>query len=66
MSEDRPEIRQWLAERGYPPAVIDKILLRLDDFDARIKRESVFDAIQTGEIDIDSIIKDALGDQGAK
>ena len=35
MPHDRPEIEQWSAERGYPPAAIEKILLRLDQFDSK-------------------------------
>jgi hypothetical protein len=62
MSQPRPEIEQWLAERGYPPAAIAKILERLDHFDTKINRESVFDAMETGELDMDALIKDALGD----
>lgn len=60
---ERPEIEQWLADRGYPPEAIKKILERLDGFDAKINRDSVFDAMETGEIDMDSLIKEALGDQ---
>ena len=60
---ERPEIEQWLSERGYPQAAIEKILERLDRFDDKINRESVFDAISTGELDMDSLIKEALGDQ---
>jgi hypothetical protein len=60
MTQDRPEIEQWLAERGYPPAAITKILQRLDRFDSKINRESVFDAMETGELDMDALIKDAL------
>ena len=62
MSHERPEIEGWLAERGYTPAVIEKILQRLDQFDAKVNRESVFDAMETGEFDMDALIKDALGD----
>jgi hypothetical protein len=60
MASPRPELTQWLAERGYSDKQIAKILARLDDFDARINRESVFDAIDTGEFDFDAFIKDAL------
>lgn len=60
MSTDRPEIQQWLAERGYPPAAIEKILERLDRFDSKINRDSVFDAMETGELDMDALIKEAL------
>jgi hypothetical protein len=63
MSQPRPEIEQWLAERGYPPAAIAKILERLDRFDSKINRDSVFDAMETGELDMDAIIKEALGDE---
>jgi hypothetical protein len=60
---ERPEIEQWLTDRGYPPEAIKKILERLDSFDAKVNRESVFDAMETGEIDMDSLIKEALGDK---
>jgi hypothetical protein len=63
MPGERPEIRQWLADRGYPPAAIDKILERLDQYDSRINRESVFDAMEAGEIDMDALIKDALKEE---
>jgi hypothetical protein len=59
MTHERPEIQQWLTERGYPPAAIEIILQRLDRFDSKINRESVFDAMETGEFDIDAVIKDA-------
>lgn len=63
MTQSRPEIEQWLVERGYPPAAIAKILERLDGFDAKINRDSVFDAMETGELDMDALIKEALGEQ---
>jgi hypothetical protein len=62
MTRERPEIERWLAERGYPPEAIQKILERLDSFDEKINRESVFDAMATGELDMDALIKDALGE----
>ena len=62
MAQERPEIETWLAERGYPPAAIQKILERLDSFDAKVNRDSVFDAMETGELDMDALIKEALGD----
>jgi len=62
MAHDRPEIETWLAERGYPPEAVQKILERLDSFDAKVNRESVFDAMETGELDMDALIKEALDD----
>lgn len=62
MTNERPEIEQWLAEHGYPPEVVQRILARLDQFDAKVNRESVFDAMETGELDMDALIKEALGE----
>jgi hypothetical protein len=63
MSHERPEITQWLADRGYPPAAIEKILQRLDRFDAQVNRDSVFDAMETGEFDMDALINEALKEE---
>jgi hypothetical protein len=60
---ERPEIEQWLAEHGYPPEAVQKILERLDNFDAKINRDSVFDAMATGELDMEALVKDVLGEQ---
>ncbi|HEX3725706.1 MAG TPA: hypothetical protein VHV08_05660 [Pirellulales bacterium] len=62
MAQERPEIRQWLADRGYPPAAVDKILERLDQYDMRVNHDSVFDAMEAGEFDMDALIKEALNE----
>ena len=62
MVQERPEIEKWLAERGHSPDEIEKILERLDRFDAKVNRESIFDAMETGELDMDALIKEALGE----
>lgn len=61
-SEDRPEIAEWLRARGHSDEHIEKILRQLDEFDSQINRESFFDAMETGELDIDAIVRDALKD----
>ena len=66
MTHDRPEIEQWLTDRGYPAAAIEKILERLDSYDSRVNRESVFDAMAQGELDMDALIKEALGEEEKK
>ena len=63
MAPDRPEIRQWLTDRGFLPADVEKILDHLDQYDSRINRESVFDAMEAGEFDMDALIKEALKDE---
>ena len=60
MPHERPEIQDWLSQHGYSAEQITKILAKLDEFDSKINRESVFDAIETGELDMDALIRDAL------
>lgn len=62
MVNQRPEIEKWLTERGHSSDEIEKILARLDRWDAEAKRDSVFDAMETGELDMDALIKEALGE----
>jgi len=62
MVHERPEIEKWLADREHTPEEIKKILERLDQWDAKANRESVFDAMETGELDMDALIKEALGE----
>jgi hypothetical protein len=52
----------WLEEQGHSREEIDKILAKVDEYDARTMHESLFDAIDRGEIDLEAIVKEALGD----
>jgi len=63
MSRSRPEISQWLEEKGYTPDQVEKILDALDNFDQRSHRESLFDDLATGAFDIRPIIDAALKDE---
>ncbi len=63
MAKQHPELKAWLSEKGYSSDEIEKILERLDQFDAKVNRDSVFDAMETGEFDMDALIKDALGEK---
>ncbi len=63
MSRNRPEISQWLEEKGYTPDQIEKILAELDNFDEHSHRESLFDDLATGAFDIRPIIDAALKDE---
>jgi hypothetical protein len=62
MPHERPEIKDWMRQHGYSEEEIAKILVKLDDFDSKVNRESLFDAIETGELDMDALIKDVLKD----
>ena len=55
------ELISWLTERGHTPDEIGKILAKVADYDSRTINESIFDSIDTGEFDLSSLIKEALG-----
>ena len=53
------ELEHRMADAGDD---VEKILERLDQYDSRVNRESVFDAMERGELDMDALIKEALGE----
>ena len=50
----------WLEEQGHTPAEIDKIMAKVAEYDARTMHESIFDSIDSGTIDIEQIVREAL------
>ena len=65
MSESDPQHRElidWLGQRGHSQEEIDKILLKLQQYDEQTMHESVFDSISRGQFDIASIIDEALSE----
>ena len=66
MSDSDPrhqEVIDWLKEQGHTPEQIDKILVKLQEYDDQTMHESLFDSISNGQFDISSIIQEALGEQ---
>ena len=64
-NKDQQEIRQWLAERDHSAEEIDRIMGQLESYDAQAVRDSIFDSIDTGQFDIEQVIRKALGDEDA-
>ena len=62
--EDVRQVRVWLTERGHSPDEVERIMRRLDRYDAEMIRQSIFDSIDTGGFDIEAVINEALGDTG--
>jgi hypothetical protein len=56
------ELIAWLTERGHSPEEIAKILAKVDEYDADTVSGSVFDSIDSGDFDIEAVIKAALGE----
>ncbi|MDX1945205.1 MAG: hypothetical protein SFU86_07350 [Pirellulaceae bacterium] len=59
--EAKPAIVQWLQERGYSSEEIARILARMADHDEKTVRDAVFDSIGQGSMNLDQIIREALG-----
>jgi len=61
MSDDsRKQIVEWLASRNHSADEIEQIMARLDQYEAEVVRASIFDSVDTGQFDIEAIIRDAL------
>ena len=57
------ELVGWLTERGHSPEEIDKILAKVEQYDAETVSGSIFDSIDSGDFDIAAIIDEALGER---
>ena len=65
MSEPQhAQLVAWLESQGHSPAEIEKILAKVAEYDARMVRESIFDSINSGTIDLAAIVREALADTG--
>lgn len=52
----------WLAEQGHTADEVAKILTKVEDYDRRTAHQSIFDALDAGEVDLGQIIREALGE----
>jgi hypothetical protein len=53
----RPVV-EWLQDRGYGEDEIGRVLDRLRDYDKLTNVDALMDAIATGDVDMDAIIKE--------
>jgi hypothetical protein len=59
-SNHNEEVIQWLEQRGHTPEEIAKIQAKLAAYDQMTVRDALFDAMNSGTFDINSVIKEAL------
>lgn len=57
-SEHHNELTAWLQSRGHSQAEIDYILDRLRRYDELTTVDSLMDAIDQGEVDLDAIVQE--------
>ena len=60
--EEFPELVQLLKERGHSPEEIKKILARVRHYEKELQYDSVMDSIGAGRLNLDGLIREALGD----
>lgn len=51
---------EFLQGRGYTPAEIDKILVKLAAYDAKTVSDAIYDSIGRGTFTLDEVIRQAL------
>ncbi len=51
----------WLEDQGHDDEAIEKILDKVAEYDQRNIHDSLFDSIDAGKFDLQSIIDEALG-----
>lgn len=57
------ELFDWLSSQGHDDAQIDRILAKVAEYDSQTMHESIFDSIDSGDFDIQSLIDEALGEE---
>ena len=62
MSDDNDVVIRFLKERGYSETDIQRVIKKLEEYEDKTLRQSVFDSIDSGGFNIDQIIQDALND----
>ena len=66
MSRHDPRQQQlvdWLREQGHGDEQIDRILAKVNEYDAQTVHESIFDSIDAGTIDLGAIVQEALDEE---
>lgn len=60
MSDQNAQLIAWLEDQGHTEAEIDKILAKVAEYDDRTVHEAIFDSIDSGNINLAKLVKDAL------
>lgn len=56
------ELIEYLRSEGHSPAEIDKILVRVQQYERETQLDSIMDSIGSGSLDLSRLIKEALGE----
>lgn len=62
--EPFPEVVAWLREQGYKDQQIARIVTQLHERDVDIMVEVIMESIESGDLDLDEMAREVLGDGG--
>lgn len=51
----------YLAERGHDDQEIQTIMARVQDYEEKTQHDAIMDSIGTGGMDIEALVREALG-----
>lgn len=59
-TDNYPELREYLRGQNYSDAQIDHIIAEVQEYEAETQVDSIMDSIDSGHLDIQALIDDAL------
>jgi hypothetical protein len=59
---DFAELTEYLRGEGHSDAEIESILARVRQYEFETQQDSIMDAIGSGQLDLEALIKEALSD----
>ena len=62
-NEDNYQVlKDYLVERGHGPEEIQSTITRVEDYEEKTQHDSIMDSIGTGGMDIEALVREALGE----
>lgn len=58
------ELTEYLRNLGQTDSEIERILVRVRQYDVEMQHDSIMDSIGNGTLDLAALIKEALGENG--
>ena len=62
-NQEYAELIEYLRAEGHSNVEIEKILVRVRQYEVQTQRDSIMDSIGNGTLDLAALIKEALGEQ---
>ena len=60
-ADDYAVLKGWLTERGHTAEEIEKIMIRVGQYERETQADSLMDSIGAGRVNLERLIDEALG-----